>query len=113
METKCISLTTTLYLPIQPERLRTISDPTQNLRDVFNQGAKARGMGEVFRAHVILLYALLCLLCSSVLVLAQTPSSDYTNDLPSVERVKAEIKGSDPTDTLARQLRGCTERETH
>src|SRR5437016_7490380 len=34
---------------------------------------------------------------------AQPPSSDYTNDLPSVERVKAEIKGSDPTDTLARQ----------
>jgi hypothetical protein len=34
---------------------------------------------------------------------AQAPSSDYTNDLPSVERVKAEIKGSDPTDTLARQ----------
>src|SRR5258708_26866542 len=34
----------------------------------------------------------------------QTPSSDYTNDLPSVERVKAEIKGSDPTDTLARQV---------
>jgi len=37
-------------------------------------------------------------------VFAQTPSSDYTNDLPSVERVKAEIKGSDPTDTLARQV---------
>ena len=34
---------------------------------------------------------------------AQPASSDYTNDLPSVERVKAEIKGSDPTDTLARQ----------
>src|SRR6266851_4518438 len=31
-------------------------------------------------------------------------SSDYTNDLPSVERVKAEIKGSDPTDALARQV---------
>jgi len=44
------------------------------------------------------------LLCSSILVFAQTPSSDYTNDLPSVERVKAEIKGSDPTDTLARQV---------
>jgi hypothetical protein len=35
---------------------------------------------------------------------AQPASSDYTNDLPSVERVKAEIKGSDPTDTLARQV---------
>jgi len=48
--------------------------------------------------------ALLCLVVSSILVLAQTTSSDYTNDLPSVERVKAEIKGSDPTDTLARQV---------
>jgi hypothetical protein len=57
-----------------------------------------------YRAHVILLAALVCLLCSSILVLAQATSSDYTNDLPSVERVKAEIKGSDPTDTLARQV---------
>jgi hypothetical protein len=39
-----------------------------------------------------------------VLVLSQAASSDYTNDLPSVERVKAEIKGSDATDTLARQV---------
>jgi len=31
-------------------------------------------------------------------------SSDYTNDLPSVGRVKTEIKGSDATDTLARQV---------
>ena len=80
METKSMSLSTTVYLPIKPERLRQISDP------------------------VILLAALLCLLCSSILVLAQATSSDYTNDLPSVERVKAEIKGSDPTDTLARQV---------
>src|SRR5947207_13548886 len=34
---------------------------------------------------------------------SQPASADYTNDLPSVERVKAEIKGSDRTDTLARQ----------
>jgi hypothetical protein len=37
-------------------------------------------------------------------VLAQAVSSDYTTDLPSVDRVKAEIKGSDPTDSLARQV---------
>jgi hypothetical protein len=80
METKSMSLSTTVYLPIKAERLRKINDP------------------------VILLAALLCLLCSSILVLAQATSSDYTNDLPSVERVKAEIKGSDPTDTLARQV---------
>src|ERR1700758_3672901 len=51
---------------------------------------------------LIFFAALLCLTCS--VVLAQTPSHDYTNDLPTVERVKAEIKGSDPTDTLARQV---------
>src|SRR5258705_6733518 len=80
METKSMSLSTTVHLPVKPKRLRQINDP------------------------VILLAALLCLLCSSILVLAQATSSDYTNDLPSVERVKAEIKGSDPTDTLARQV---------
>ena len=36
-------------------------------------------------------------------LLAQTANLNYTADLPSVERVKAEIKGSDPSDTLARQ----------
>ena len=52
--------------------------------------------------RLILLAALLCLIGGTLL--AQTPSPDYTNDLPSVERVKAEIKGSDPTDSLARQV---------
>ena len=52
----------------------------------------------------VLLATLMWLLCSSTLVLAQATSADYTNDLPSVERVKAEIKGSDPTDSLARQV---------
>lgn len=35
---------------------------------------------------------------------AQAPISDYTNALPSVEKVKAQLKGSDPTDTTARQI---------
>jgi len=74
METKSTSLSTVVYQQIQPELVR------------------------------LLLGALLCLLCNSILVLAQATSSDYTNDLPSVERVKAEIKGSDSTDTLARQV---------
>jgi hypothetical protein len=52
--------------------------------------------------RLILLTALLGLACGSVL--AQAINPNYTNDLPSVERVKAEIKGSDPTDTLARQV---------
>ncbi len=55
-----------------------------------------------FRVRNILLAALLCLW--GALALAQTPGADYTADLPSVERVKAEIKGSDPTDSLARQV---------
>jgi hypothetical protein len=76
-----MSLSTTVYPPVKPKRLQKISDP------VF-----------------FLLAALVCLLCSSILVLAQATSADYTNDLPSVERVKTEIKGTDPTDTLARQV---------
>jgi hypothetical protein len=48
-----------------------------------------------------LLAVLLCLLSSGLL--AQAPNLNYTVDMPSVDRIKAEIKGSDPTDTLARQ----------
>lgn len=55
-----------------------------------------------FHPRLLHFAALLCLTCGTVL--AQTASPDYTNDLPSVERVKAEIKGSDPTDSLARQV---------
>ena len=46
--------------------------------------------------------ALLCILCTAAL--AQRPGPNYTADMPSVDRVKAEIQGSDPTDTLARQV---------
>jgi hypothetical protein len=47
--------------------------------------------------------ALICaaLLCTASAAPAQ---ADYTKDLPSVERVKAEIKGTDPADTVARQI---------
>ena len=45
--------------------------------------------------------ALLCTL--RTVALAQPPNPNYTADMPSVDRVKAEIQGSDPTDTLARQ----------
>src|SRR3981081_1087175 len=54
------------------------------------------------RPCCLMVAALLWLMCGSVL--AQTAKLNYTNDYPSVERVKAEIKGSDPTDTLARQV---------
>jgi hypothetical protein len=53
-----------------------------------------------FHPRLILL-AVLCLTSGTAPAQAST---DYTNDLPSVERVKAEIKGSDPTDSLARQV---------
>ena len=54
------------------------------------------------RLRKMLLVALLCLACTNLL--AQANNTSYTSDMPSVERVKAEIRGSDPTDTLARQV---------
>ena len=82
------------------------------IRDGFNeQGAKV--LGKLYRAHAILLVVVLYLLCSNIVVFAQATSADYTNDLPSVERVKAEIKGSDPTDTLARQVAVFTYLQTY
>jgi hypothetical protein len=46
------------------------------------------------------------LLCAAFLCVASAALAqrDYTQDLPSVERVKAEIKGSDPVDTVARHV---------
>ena len=41
---------------------------------------------------------------SSTTLSAQANNVNYTADYPSVDRVKAEIKGKDPTDTLARQM---------
>ena len=55
------------------------------------------------RVHALLAAVLLCL-AGAGSALGQTAGADYTNDLPSVERVKAEIKGADATDTLARQV---------
>ena len=54
------------------------------------------------RPRRIVVVALLCVASASLL--SQTANTNYTNDYPSVDRVKAEIKGSDPTDTLARQV---------
>lgn len=51
---------------------------------------------------VVLVGAVLSLACGQSF--AQPASADYTTDLPSVDRVKAEIKGADATDTLARQV---------
>jgi hypothetical protein len=48
------------------------------------------------------LFAVLLCLCNSTR--GQTTNPNYTADMPSVERIKTEIKGSDSTDTLARQV---------
>jgi hypothetical protein len=54
------------------------------------------------RPNRMMVAALLCFSCATIL--AQSANTNYTADYPSVERVKAEIKGSDPADTLARQV---------
>ena len=48
--------------------------------------------------------AVLCLSCITAFAQATPASGDYTTSLPSVQRVQAEIKGSDQTDTVARQV---------
>ena len=62
------------------------------------------------RRRVVVL-AVLCLLCGRGL--AQAASADYTTDLPSVARVESAIQGSDPTDTLARQVAVFTYLQTY
>ena len=57
-----------------------------------------RAAGVVARLSLLLM---MLLLMGSICV--ADAQSSYTVDLPSVERVKAEIKGSDETDALARQ----------
>ena len=51
--------------------------------------------------RLFFLGALLCFTCIGALT--QAKSADYTDDMPSVDRVKAAIKGSDAGDTLVRQ----------
>lgn len=45
--------------------------------------------------------------------LAQASGSDYTAALPSVDKVKTQLKGSDPTDTIARQVAVFTYLQTY
>jgi hypothetical protein len=71
----------------------------------MNDSAPSSGAPTSLRALFVLVTSLLCFAClMQGDLFAQAASSDYTVDLPSVERVKAEIKGSDPTDALARQV---------
>jgi hypothetical protein len=55
----------------------------------------------MLRPRRIVMAALLCF--ANALVLAQAKSADYTDDMPSVDQVRAAIKGSDANDTLVRQ----------
>ena len=72
----------------------------------MNDSAPSLGAALSLRALFILVTSFLCFACmmQGDLLAAQAANSDYTVDLPSVDKVKAEIKGSDPTDTLARQV---------
>ena len=71
----------------------------------MNDSAPSLGAPLSLRALFILVTSFLCFAClMQGDLFAQAAGSDYTVDLPSVDRVKAEIKGSDPTDTLARQV---------
>ena len=64
----------------------------------------ASSVGSV-RSSSRFLYRLARLALVSTLTLAaQTPSPAYLADMPSVDRVKAQIQGTDPTDTAARQV---------
>src|SRR5438105_5328057 len=57
---------------------------------------------------------LACLLSvSATALLAQAAGSDYTAALPSVEKVKAQLKGTDATDTVARQVAVFTYLQTY
>src|SRR6476661_3139017 len=56
------------------------------------------------------------LFCAAFLfisTLAVVAQGDYTKDMPSVERVKTEIKGTDPADTVARQVAVFTYLQTY
>ena len=58
-------------------------------------------------------FALPVLICEVALAQAPPTSGDYTAALPSVEKVKAQLKGTDATDTVARQVAVFTYLQTY
>jgi len=60
-----------------------------------------------------LLLLVLGLICGAALAQAPPASGDYTAALPSVEKVKAQLKGTDATDTVARQVAVFTYLQTY
>jgi len=63
--------------------------------------------------YVNLLLPVLGLICGIALAQAPPASGDYTAALPSVEKVKAQLKGTDATDTIARQVAVFTYLQTY
>jgi len=56
------------------------------------------------RRRLKALFPILGILCGVSLAQAPSAPGDYTAALPSVEKVKAQLKGTDATDTIARQV---------
>jgi hypothetical protein len=63
--------------------------------------------------NVIVHLLAFALSCSAALAQAPPAASDYTAALPSVEKVKTQLKGTDPTDTIARQVAVFTYLQTY
>lgn len=57
-----------------------------------------------WRFRLLASATLLCLSFTAAAAQAPPASGDYTQQLPSVQRIETEIKGADATDTLARQI---------
>src|SRR5690242_8874346 len=65
------------------------------------------------RRFASLLLPVFVLLCGLALAQAPQGAGDYTTALPSVDKVKAELKGTDATDTIARQVAVFTYLQTY
>jgi hypothetical protein len=65
------------------------------------------------RLHPCINLLLPVLICEVALAQAPPASGDYTAALPSVEKVKAQLKGTDATDTVARQVAVFTYLQTY
>jgi hypothetical protein len=69
-------------------------------------------MGQL-RPNINVLPPVFVLVCVAALAQGPPPSGDYTAALPSVEKVKTQLKGTDPTDTIARQVAVFTYLQTY
>jgi|GEM_PF-1955833 len=70
-------------------------------------------MNVSFRFALRLILSIALLSTGATRATSQAGGSDYTAALPSVEKVKAQLKGSDATDTIARQVAVFTYLQTY